>query len=153
MSDITEFTLAPAPTGLERLEQAIRRLEARHGFRRCRGAADLPATGPALLLLTDDPQRFPEVLDAAVILPEALKERTPAPRCLVADPAASAALGPAYGAPRAPAVVFLRDGQYQGCLSGIRDWSEYQAEVARLLTGPAQPRPISIPVIRQGACS
>ncbi|WP_303787219.1 hypothetical protein [Azovibrio restrictus] len=153
MSDITEFTLAPAPTGLERLEQAIRRLEARHGFQRCRAAGDLPAAGPALLLLTGDPQRFPEVLDAAVILPEALQGQTPAPRCLVADPDASALMAPAWGAPRVPAVVFLRDGQYLGCLSGIRDWSEYQAEVRHLLHGPVQPRPISIPVIRQGACA
>lgn len=152
MSPVTEFTLSAAPTGLERLEQAIRRLESRHGFQRCHDAGDLPQTGPALLLLTDDPLRFPEVLDAAVILPEAVQGQSPAPRCLVADPAASAALGPAYGAPRAPAVVFLRDGQYLGSLNGIRDWGEYQAEVTRLLAGPAQPKPISIPVISQGTC-
>jgi hydrogenase-1 operon protein HyaF len=34
-----------------------------------------------------------------------------------------------YGVPRAPAVVFLRDGQFVGVLNGIRDWREYQNEV------------------------
>lgn len=61
-----------------------------------------------------------------------------------------------YGVARAPAVVFLRDGAFVGVLNGIRDWGEYQAEVARLLDGPAQPRPIGIPVraeSSQGACA
>jgi len=138
--------LAASPTGLKRLEETIRRLERRHGFQRCEKAEDLPGTGLVLLLLTDDPLRFPEVLDATVILPEALRGQSPTPRCWVADPAASANLGPAYGSPRPPAVIFLRDGEYLGCLSGIRAWNEYQAEVARLMTGPARPRPISIPV-------
>ena len=48
------------------------------------------------------------------------------------------------------------DGAFVGVLNGIRDWNEYQNEVARLLTGPAQPKPIGIPVraaSTQGACA
>ena len=57
---------------------------------------------------------------------------------------------------RAPAVVFLRDGEYLGSLNGIRDWQEYRDEVARLAAGPARPRPIAIPVRgagQPGACA
>lgn len=153
---ITEFTISAGPTGLERLEQAISRLEKRHGFTRLAADTALPTQGTVLLLLTADPQHYPEVLDAAVILPEALKglkATGPAPTCLVAEPAASTSLGSRYGAPRCPAVIFLRDGDYLGSLNGIRDWTEYRAEVERLFHGSVQPKPIAIPVISTGACS
>ncbi len=150
------LTLAPGQTSLERLETALARMVQKHGFQRVdRADAEFPA-GLCALLLTDDPQRNLEVLDACVILPEALKgldER-------VARRVAGAELAPAllqkYGVARAPAVVFLRDGAYVGALNGIRDWVEYQNEVARLLDGPAQPKPIGIPVRSenaQGACA
>ncbi|MCX8144846.1 MAG: hypothetical protein N3C59_00755 [Azovibrio sp.] len=153
MSDIAEANLSPAPSALDRLAHSIARLVARHGFKRVASTADLPLAGLAVLLLTDDPQRFPEVLDAAVILPEALHSLGLTLSRLVADPGVSAALAPAYGAPRPPAVVCLRDGEYQGSLSGIRDWAEYQAELARLIQGPAQAKPIAIRIVQQGACA
>jgi len=138
--------LAPGPTSLDRLETAIARLQQKHGFERLEaGAAEFPA-GLVALLLTEDPQRNLEVLDACVILPEALKPLGEAIARRVAGPDAAPALMQKYGVARAPAVVFLRDGEYLGGLNGIRDWNEYQAELARLLDGPAQPKPIGIPV-------
>lgn len=144
-------TLAPAPTSLDRLGQAIARLIAKHGFQAVRAAEEFAPAGPVALLLTEDPQRNPEVLDACVILPEALRAASDVVPW-VADAEASPALMRRYGVARAPAVVFLRDGEYVGALNGIRDWAEYQVEFARLLAGPAQPRPIGIPVRAEGAC-
>jgi len=148
--------LSPGATSLERLETAIGRMLQKHGFERVApGQTDHPA-GLCALLLTEDPQRNLEVLDACVILPEALKPLGDRISRRVAGPEASAALMQQYGIARAPAVVFLRDGQYVGALNGIRDWNEYQTEVARLLDGPAQPKPIGIPVRAenvQGACA
>ncbi len=144
---VTEFTLAAGPTGLERLATALTRLRDTHGFQPCPEDGAMPAQGSALLLLTADPQFYPEVLDALVILPEALKDVSPRPACLVADPDTSTRLGPGLGAPRAPAVVFFRDGQYLGSLNGLKDWAEYRSEVTRLLAGAVQPKPISIPVV------
>lgn len=151
-------TLAAAPTSLDRLAQAIARLTARHGFRPvpAQEAEHFSPAGQVALLLTEDPQRNLEVLDACVILPEALKAAGDRLTSWVADHAASPALMRRFGVARAPAVVFLRDGEYVGALNGIRDWAEYQAEVSRLLDGPAQPKPIGIPVRAangQGACA
>ncbi len=150
------FELKAGPTSLERLETAITRMQQKHGF--VRVAADQPAfpAGLAALLLTDDPQRNLEVLDACVILPEALLALGTDVARLVAGPEAAAALMQRFAVARAPAVVFLRDGDYLGSLNGIRNWQEYRDEVARLAAGPARPRPISIPVLgagQPGACA
>lgn len=148
--------LAPGPTSLDRLETAIGRLQQKHGFQRIADDDQKFPAGLVALLLTEDPQRNLEVLDACVILPEALKPLGSDVARWVAGPDTAPALMQKFGVARAPAVVFLRDGQYLGGLNGIRDWREYQAEVARLLDGPAQPRPIGIPVRAEntsGACA
>ncbi len=148
--------LKAGPTALEKLGASISRMVQKHGFFWVdREQTDFGA-GLAAVLLTDDPQRNLEVLDACVILPEALKPLGDSISRYVAVPDAAAPLMQRYGVARAPAVVFLRDGQFVGVLQGIRDWSEYQREVARLLDGPAQPRPIGIPVraeTQPGACA
>jgi hydrogenase-1 operon protein HyaE len=148
--------LKPGPTSLDRLETAIGRMQQKHGFTRVDTATPAFPAGLTALLLTEDPQRNLEVLDACVILPEALKGLGEQVARWVAGPDFAPALMQQYAVPRAPAVVFLRDGQYVGVLNGIRDWSEYQAEVGRLLSGPAQPKPIGIPVraaTPSGACA
>jgi hydrogenase-1 operon protein HyaE len=148
--------LSPGATSLERLETAIGRMLQKHGFERVEPGQSAYPAGLTALLLTEDPQRNLEVLDACVILPEALKPLGDKISRRVAGAEASAPLMQQYGVARAPAVVFLRDGQYVGALNGIRDWNEYQNEVARLLDGPAQPKPIGIPVRAEntsGACA
>lgn len=147
--------LSPGLTSLDRLQAAIARMQAKHGFLRLvDDSPEFPA-GLAAVLVTEDPQRNLEVLDACVILPEALKPLGDRISRHVAGPDTAPALMQKYGIARAPAVVFLRDGDYVGSLNGIRDWNEYQAEVDRLLSGPAQPKPIGIPVrvaANPGAC-
>ena len=148
--------LAPGPTSLDRLQAAIARMQAKHGFQPLAGDHPEFPAGLAAVLVTEDPQRNLEVLDACVILPEALKPLGDQISRHVAGPDTAPALMQKYGIARAPAVVFLRDGEYVGSLNGIRDWNEYQAEVDRLLSGPAQPKPIGIPVrvaASQGACA
>jgi hydrogenase-1 operon protein HyaE len=147
---------APGATALDRLETAIGRLQQKHGFQRVSDAAGEFPAGLCALLLTEDPQRNPEVLDACVILPEALKPLGDAIVRQVAGPDVTAVLQQKFGVARPPAVVFLRDGAYLGSLNGIRDWREYQVEIAELLNGPARPKPIGIAVIAanpQGACA
>lgn len=132
------FCLEPAITSFARLKTAIDQLLARHDFSlldEAQAQAFSPP-GQSIVLLTEDPQRSPEVLDACVILPEALK-----PLCRdnlatwVADSPASMVLMKRFGITRAPAVVFLRDGVMQGHLDGIRDWQEYRLAVDQLLAG------------------
>jgi len=156
---ILEF--ATGPSSLDKLESAINRMVQKHGFQRVEQADHAFAAGLTAMLLTDDPQRNLEILDACVILPEALKGLPEQVSRLVAGPDCSPELMQRYGiAFRGPAVVFLRDGQYVGVLTGIRNWGEYQTEVQRLMALPADDssiqKPIGIPVrveTRQGACS
>lgn len=148
--------LKSGPTSLERLQTAIERMVQKHGFSRVDRETDAFVGELTALLLTEDPLRNPEVLDACVILPEALKPLGERIVRRVAGPEVAPALLQRYGVARPPAVVFLRQGEYVGTLQGIRDWREYQDEVERLLAGPAQPKPIGIPVraaASQGACA
>ncbi|MEY2631528.1 MAG: hypothetical protein RIR00_182, partial [Pseudomonadota bacterium] len=124
------------PSPLDRLETALSRMQQKHGFQRLDSSEPAFPAGLTALLLTEDPQRNPEVLDACVILPEALKPLGDAIQRLVAGPETAAALQTKFGIARPPAVVFLRDGQYLGALTGIRDWQVYQQEVQRLLAAP-----------------
>lgn len=153
--------LAPGPTSLDRLETAIGRMQQKHHFQRVDRSIEggsLPEFAAELtaLLLTEDPQRNLEVLDACVMLPEVLKPLGTDIERWVAGPDTAPALMQKFGVARAPAVVFLSQGRYLGALNGIRDWGEYQQEIARLLNGPAQPKPIGIPVRTAnatGACA
>lgn len=145
---------APPQSSLDKLEAALRRLVERHGFALVEeGAAFEAGEGFTLMLLTDDPQRSPESLDVAVVLPEALKALGLPARCFAADSLQSPGLGKRYGVNRYPAVVALRDGAYLGAFYGILDWVPFVTELRRLAeAAPARP-PISIVSQDARSCS
>jgi len=93
--------------------------------------ATLP--GDAMVVFAEDPERFKETLDLAVIVPELHAARRDRFRVALLPPVASRALAARYGFARWPAFVMLRDGQYVGAVDGIRDWDVYLAELDRLL--------------------
>ena len=96
--------------------------------------------GHTLLFFGADPQQYRETLDLAVIVPElvaAFAMHPCGPMTVgVLLPAAARALAPRYGFRRWPAIVLLRGGGYVGAIDGVRDWSDYTAELARLLDAP-----------------
>lgn len=107
--------------------------------------ADQP--GLAMLVFAEDPERFKETLDIAVIVPELHVAAGRAFRVGLLPPAAARAVAPRYGFARWPAFVMLRDGQYLGAVDGIRDWDVYQAELSRLLAAaPSRPPSVGIAV-------
>ncbi len=107
--------------------------------------ADQP--GLAMLVFAEDPERFKETLDIAVIVPELHAAAGRAFRVGLLPPADARAVAPRYGFARWPAFVLLRDGQYLGAVDGIRDWDVYQAELNRLLTAaPSRPPSVGIAV-------
>lgn len=107
--------------------------------------------GAAMLVFAEDPERYKETLDLAVIVPELHAARAGRFRVALLPPAASRALASRYGFARWPAFVMLRDGRYIGAVDGIRDWDEYIAELDRLLTAPpSRPPTIGIPVTVAG---
>lgn len=107
--------------------------------------------GPALVVFAEDPERFKETLDLAVIVPELHATGGQRFRVGLLPPAASRAIAPRYGFARWPAFVMLRDGQYLGAVDGIRDWDVYTAELLRLLAAaPSRPPTVGIPVKAAG---
>ncbi len=108
--------------------------------------------GVAMLVFAEDPQRYKEVLDLAVIVPELHAAAQRAFRVGLLHPEAARALAPRYGFARWPAFVMLRDGRYLGAVDGIRDWDVYVAELQRLLAAePSRPPGVGIAVHREDA--
>ena len=50
-----------------------------------------------------------------------------------------------YGFPEYPSLVFVRDGDYVGTISRIRDWQEYLARINELFVAEPRRRP-GIPI-------
>ena len=92
-------------------------------------------------MFTEDPERYRETLDLAVIVPELAHEFSGRFIVAVLLPESARAIAPRYGFRRWPAIVLLRDGRYVGAIDGVRDWSEYRSELARLLEAPTARAP------------
>jgi hydrogenase-1 operon protein HyaE len=106
--------------------------------------------GHTLLLFTEDPVRFKETLDLAVIVPELARAFAGRFAVGVLLPDAAREIHVRYGFRRWPAFVLLADGQYVGAVDGLRTWNEYLEEVARLLEAPAT-RPPTVGIAVKGA--
>lgn len=106
-------------------------------------------TGHTLLLFLEDPLRFKETLDLAVIAPEIARAFPGRFAIGVLLPEAARAFQPRFGFRRWPAFVLLRDGEYVGAVDGVRDWDEYLREVERLLAAPVS-RPPTVGIAVRG---
>lgn len=110
------------------------------------------APGDSILLLTHDPARVPETLDVLVVLPEVLRPFAGRFRCAVLDAEQSQAVKARFGITRWPALVFQRAGEYVGVIEGMRDWTEFVAEVGSMLDRPTGRAPsVGIPVANASA--
>ena len=110
------------------------------------------APGAAMVVFAEDPERYKETLDLAVIVPELHASRPGAFRVALLPPAAARVVARRYGFAHWPAFVMLRDGQYLGAVDGIRDWNVYLAELDRLLAAaPTRPPTIGISLTAAGS--
>lgn len=132
----------------------IAQLFTRHGFTDVRAEnfdAFTRRPGRTLLLFTEDPYRYRETLDLAVIVPEIARAFAPQLAVGVLLPEAAREFAVRYGFRRWPAFVILADGDYVGAVDGLRDWDQYMTEVARLLTAPpTRPPTVGIAVKNDG---
>ena len=145
--------LAPAPaTGLHPL---LEQLVSRHGFVPVDAESIddfIHAAGHTMLVFTEDPVRYKETLDLAVIAPEVARAFAGRFRVGVLYPDAARKMAPRFGFARWPALVMLRDGDYVGAIDGLRNWDEYLDETQRLLTAePIRPPSVGIAVKSAGA--
>lgn len=98
-------------------------------------------SGHVLLVFTEDPVRYKETLDLAVIVPEIARTFAGHFKVGILLPAVARKFAVRYGFRRWPALVLLRDGRYVGAVDGLREWGEYVAELARLLEAPVARAP------------
>jgi hydrogenase-1 operon protein HyaE len=130
------------------LHPLLAQLVDKHGFTDLRASnfdAFADAPGRALIAFTEDPVRFKETLDLAVIVPEIARAFGGAFRVGVLFPESARAIAARYGFRRWPALVMLADGRYVGAIDGLRNWDEYMTEIAELVVAPPT-RPPSIGV-------
>lgn len=93
-----------------------------------------------VLFFSNDPVMFPESHDVAVILPELLKAFAGKLQGAVIAKSVERELQVRFRFSSWPSLVFLRDGEYLGVITGIKDWAEYGQEFARILAAePSQP--------------
>lgn len=89
--------------------------------------------GAVLLMVAGDAKRLGEVNDVAVILPELIKlyngRLTPAIAAAESEPA----MQMRYGFKSFPTLIFIRQGEYLGAISGVLDWSDYLIEIEEIL--------------------
>jgi hydrogenase-1 operon protein HyaE len=104
-----------------------------------------------VLFFTEDPIRFPESNDVAMILPELVKEYGDRFAAAVIDQSAQRKLQTRYGFNEWPSLVFLRDGKYLGVISRVQDWISYLTQINQILSSQPKTAPgFAIPV-EQGA--
>jgi hydrogenase-1 operon protein HyaE len=130
----------------------VSQLATRHGFALLAAEAFdawAQAPGRAIVLFAEDPVRYKETLDLAVIAPEIVRAFPGVFRPAVLLPEAARAIAVRYGFRRWPALVVLDGGGYVGAIDGLRNWDEYLDEVARLATA-AVTRPPTIGVAVRG---
>ena len=100
-----------------------------------------------VLFFTEDPVRFPESNDVAMILPELVKQYNGQFDAAVIAQSAQRNLQTRYGFNEWPSLVFLRQGQYLGTVSRVQDWMVYLQLIDQILTAePRRPPGFSIPV-------
>jgi hydrogenase-1 operon protein HyaE len=106
------------------------------------GAGDVDAflasPGDAVLFFTEDPKQHPESADVAVILPELMQALAGRFRAAVVERASERALQKRFGFARWPALVFVRNGDVVGAITGMHDWDEFVQKALDLLASPTR---------------
>ncbi len=100
-----------------------------------------------VLFFCENPNRFPESNDVAMILPELVKEYGERFTAAVIGPDIQRKLQGTYGFTEWPTLVFLRRGQYLGQISRVQDWMDYLIKINEILTsepGRAPGIPVAI---------
>ncbi len=94
-----------------------------------------------ILFFTENPRRFPESDDVAMILPELVKEYENRFVAAVIAEKDQRQLQMKFGFKKWPSLVFIRDGEYLGVISKVQDWRDYIIKINELLESKTQSAP------------
>jgi hydrogenase-1 operon protein HyaE len=129
----------------------IEQLVEKHGYPRL--TADnldqtLQSDTPLVLFFTEEPKRYPESNDVAVVLPELVKAFPGRLKAVVVDRSLEPVLKDRYDIIVWPTLVFLRGGRFLDKITRIRDWSEYMKRIPQILDSEPGHNPgVDIPVV------
>ncbi len=100
-----------------------------------------------VLFFTENPERFPESNDVAMILPELVKQFGGRFSAAVVAQTAQRQLQSRYGFNEWPCLVFLRKGEYLGAICRVQDWTSYLQQIDNILSAePGRAPGFAIPV-------
>lgn len=100
-----------------------------------------------VLFFTEALKPLPETDDVAMILPELVKEYRGRFAPAVIEKFNHRNLQLKYGFTSWPTLVFLRNGDYLGSISGVQDWQDYLAEINNILASePTNPPAYKLPM-------
>lgn len=100
--------------------------------------AFLSAPGDAVLFFAENLVQYPESADVAVVLPELMRAFGGRFRAALVARVSERELQKRFGFARWPALVFVRDGDLVGTITGIHDWDEFVARVRAMLAAPTR---------------
>ena len=111
----------------------------------------------SLLFFTEEPKRFPESNDVAVILPELVKAFPQLSPAVIARDSEKA-LQARYNFSQWPTLVLLSRGRYLGQISRVQNWDEYIQQIDHILKliptrDPGQSAPTPAPDNAAPACN
>lgn len=99
-----------------------------------------------MLFVAGDAERIAESNDVAVVVPELDKAFEGAVTVLVADRDSERDIQRRYRFNAFPALIFLRHGEYLGCIQRVQDWTDYLREIPDILARePINPPPFKFP--------
>ena len=98
----------------------------------------LSRPGFHVLFVPGDAQRNLESADVAVILPELMQALRGRFRAAVVERDSERALQKRFGFARWPALVFVRDGDVVGSITGMHDWDQFVQKTLDLLGSPTR---------------
>ena len=101
------------------------------------GATD-EAGAVAVLLSAGDPNRFPEAIDVAVVLPELTAAFNGRLRGAIIARRDETALGQRFGVRVQPTLILVAKGETLGLIAKIQDWSVYLSRINVLLDADAR---------------
>ena len=93
-----------------------------------------------VLFFANNPTRYPESDDVAMILPELVKEYGNRFSAAFVEQKSERNLQRRFGFARWPTLVFLKKGQKLGHISKVQDWNDYILKINELLT--SEPKPV-----------
>ncbi|WP_317930516.1 hypothetical protein [Halioxenophilus sp. WMMB6] len=139
-------TATEATTAVHIESPILRAMVARHGIAVLdqTNLDDFLGQNPmAVLFFAEDPKRYPESADVAMVLPELVRAIPELTAGLVGEQD-QLALQQRYPFTTWPTLAFFKEGNYRGAISHIQNWQDYLEQINELYSDDTLP---TIPVV------